>query len=147
VLNDGFGNIETCVDIENISATRFNDIIRGNAGGNYIEGTDGLDTMSGGGGSDGFGWYDLAHFNDGDVITDFSAADDVLSFDRAAFPNMNAVLIENDLVASTTGGTFLFNPATGILYYDSNGSTAGGVFTVVRLPGVTALTANNFDLY
>ena len=53
IVDDGFGNVETALGIENIYGSRFDDRITGNAGRNELEGgDDGNDTINGGGGED-----------------------------------------------------------------------------------------------
>ena len=148
IINDGFGNTETAIGIETVFGTDANDIIRGNGAKNKIAGGDGLDTMTGGAGADVFEFWGQNHAGDGDVITDFNTTQDELAFDSFAYNNMTGTaIVENDMNAATANGTFLFNTTTKILYWDENGSGAGGQFAIVKLTGVASLSASNFDLY
>lgn len=154
ISNDGYGNVETALSIEGISGSEQNDRITMTAGNNWLEGGDGRDTMTGGGGNDRFEWYNTQDFGDGDTITDFSTTGattiDELSFNTASYTNMTTTLrLVNGAVATTAAGVgqFVFNAANDTLYWDANGSAAGGIFSVVILTGVNALSAANFDLY
>ncbi|ESW60733.1 MAG: hypothetical protein Q27BPR15_10365 [Rhodobacter sp. CACIA14H1] len=53
VLNDGFGNVETLVSIENVQGTWLGDVLTGNAGANRLWGDIGNDTLAGAGGVTG----------------------------------------------------------------------------------------------
>ena len=147
IANDGFGNVETAIRIEGALGTDFDDTMRGNGFKNLFAGGDGKDTMTGGGSNDVFEFWSQDHAGDGDLITDFSVTLDLLSFDAAGYNNMTTTaIVENDMNADTTAGTFLFNTTTKILYWDENGSGAGGQFEIVKLNGVAGLTASNFEL-
>jgi serralysin len=147
IVNDGYGNTENTVNVEGIIGSNQDDIISGNARNNLFAGADGRDEMSGGSGRDEFVWWDINHFNDGDRITDFLANQDKLSFDQSSFGGMNRVRIENDLNPNTAQGTFLFDNASDILYWDANGSGAGQRYAIVELPNVNSLSFSNFELY
>ena len=51
-VRDGFGNIDTVIDIEGVGGTRFADSFTGSRMDNWFEGGEGKDTYSGGAGSD-----------------------------------------------------------------------------------------------
>ncbi len=147
IIDDGYGNTETCKNIEGIIGSNQNDSIKGNGANNLFAGADGKDTMTGGDGKNEYVWWDINHFEDGDLITDFDDATGKLSFDKGNFDGMNAVRIENDLSPTSSLGTFLFDNATDILYWDTNGSGAGQRFAIVKLTGVSSLDLSNFELY
>jgi Ca2+-binding RTX toxin-like protein len=146
IRNDGFGNVETAISIEDVTGTGRADTIRGNAANNQIQGLDGQDILQGGRGADTFVWTRLAHFDDGDSIVDF-ASNDILAFEKRNFAGMDQLRIENGVTATTTGGTFLFDGAGDRLIWDSNGSLGGGRFTVATITTVEALSASNFLLW
>lgn len=143
ILNDGFGNVETALNVEDVIGSNRADVIRGNAVANQIQGMDGEDILRGGRGADTFVWTRLDHFDDGDRIVDF-AANDVLAFERRNFQGMDEIRIENGLEASTALGTFLFDAAGDRLIWDSNGNQTGGRHTVVMISTVESLSASNF---
>src|SRR5262249_48751617 len=49
---DGLGGIDTLIDIDNVTASRFDDTVIGNANNNLLRGFDGNDTIHGGAGQD-----------------------------------------------------------------------------------------------
>ncbi|TBN37754.1 calcium-binding protein [Paracoccus subflavus] len=154
IRNDGFGNIETALSIEDIWASEQNDRLIMNGADNFVFGRDGADTMTGGGGNDTFAWEDGDEFASGDRITDFIATGapniDRLAFAVDAFDNMTTTLrlVNGASATSAAGiGQFVFNSANDTLFWDRNGSAAGGVAAVVVLTGVNALTSANFDLF
>jgi Ca2+-binding RTX toxin-like protein len=147
IINDGYGNTENAINIEGIIGSNQNDVIKGGGGNNIFAGADGQDTMTGRLGANEYVWWDINHFGDGDIITDFVAAKDKLSFDKSNFQGMDVVRIENDLSPATNLGTFLFDTVTDTLYWDANGSGAGQRFAIVELTGVASLSASNFELF
>ncbi len=50
--NDGFGNTDTLLNIENIIGSEYNDVLAGDSGANTFVGGDGSDTLYGGNGTD-----------------------------------------------------------------------------------------------
>ncbi len=147
IIDDGYGNTETCKNIEGIIGSNQNDSIKGDGADNLFAGADGKDTMTGGNGNNEYVWWDINHFEDGDIITDFDAANDKLSFDKGSFDGMDVVRIENDLSPGSNLGTFLFDNATDTLFWDANGALAGERFAIVKLTGVSSLAVSNFELY
>jgi Ca2+-binding RTX toxin-like protein len=61
VATDNWGNTDKLVSIEDVSGSRYGDVLTGNAGDNNFYGDDGNDTISGGDGSD---WLDAGAGND-----------------------------------------------------------------------------------
>ncbi len=148
VQNDGFGNVEVALNMEGIISRDGNDQLKGNALDNYIEGQGGRDTMTGGGGSDEFLWWEDAQFGDGDRITDFSVAEDFLSFDTVGFNGMSTTLtLVNGTAATAAVGTFIFNAANDTLFWDRDGTGGAAAVAVVQLINVASLTTDNIVLY
>jgi uncharacterized delta-60 repeat protein len=50
--NDGYGTVDTLLNIENVRGSAFNDVIAGNAGANLLEGLAGNDSIAAGDGDD-----------------------------------------------------------------------------------------------
>ncbi|MGB8814917.1 MAG: calcium-binding protein [Paracoccaceae bacterium] len=174
IANTGTAEGDEYSDIENIYGSAFgNDLLRGNAlnngfygfGGNdtlqggagvdQLVGGAGTDTLSGGAGNDTFVF--LALTEAGDVIADFGNVggnDDRFVIKAAAFgPGLVAGALDPDLFFSgpsnTAGGTedrFVFNTTTTTLWFDSNGSGAGGLTMIADLQAGVALTAADIVL-
>ena len=137
IRNDGFGNVENAISIENISGSSLNDTIKGsNAVYNFLEGDGGADTLTGGTGADGFGYYAIGDF--GDTIRDFVSGTDELWFGPGDLAGLGTTPISfrvGTSVASAAGtsGAFYFNAANHTLFYDQDGT--GSAFL-----GVAVLT-------
>ena len=151
IIDDGFGNTETATSIEGVIGTDFADKIKGTSGFNYFAGSDGKDTMTGGGGNDEYEIWDLDHMNDQDVITDFTSGSggnqDVLRFDMSNMGASTTLTLVNGTAATQAVSTFIFDTATDKLYWDADGTGGGARVTVAVLQGVNSLSAANFDLF
>lgn len=151
IINDGFGNTETARNIEFIDGTDRNDRIRMNGAENAINGREGTDTLTGGGGSDTFFFIDQGELGDGDRITDFTAsgsASDHLAFDIDNFDGMTStVRLVNGNAATTNQGTFLFRAFNDTLYWDRDGTGAAAAQVVAILTNVAALSTDDVELY
>lgn len=151
ILNDGYGNVETAISIENIDGSDQGDIIKGSVGNNVLQGGTGKDILTGAGGADTFVWLERREFGQGDVISDFSATGTVLSMDKLRFDISNigasaTLHLVNGLAATTAFDTFIFNTATDILYWDPDGIGAQVKIAIATLTGVVSLSAANFEL-
>lgn len=166
VRNDGFGNVETLVQIESVAGTLRNDSLTGNAGGNALYGDFGRDTLVGGAGNDtleggadadrltgGIGADQFLFNTDddgtpwGDTITDFVSGTDDLVFERADFAGMSGPLqFRNGTSAGGSGSWFYFNTATKQLFWDADGTGGGAAVVVATLSGVSSLAAGDFVL-
>ncbi|MDZ4096296.1 MAG: calcium-binding protein [Paracoccaceae bacterium] len=152
ILNDGFGNRETAISIEEIEGSDLRDRIKGSAGSEFLEGGDGRDTLTGGGGTDEFYWDTQSDIGDGDIITDFAAngvsTRDRLAFNTDEFDGMTTTLrLVNGTAATVAAGQFIFNAANDTLYWDKDGTGPASAVAVVRLTNVDALSAANFELF
>jgi Ca2+-binding RTX toxin-like protein len=144
--------------IENVFGSDGADALTGNAGLNTLSGAAGSDLINGGLGNDvltGGTGGDIFLFNTApnsasnkDTITDFSAADDTIYFENAIFTQLtttgflNAALFKNlNLGAIDANDRIIYNDTTGALYYDSNGSAAGGASLIATLSGAPTITA------
>jgi Ca2+-binding RTX toxin-like protein len=151
VLYNGTNNLaiaETAV-IENAIGGGGSDSLIGNAWGNQLSGglgNDtlagglGRDTMSGGGGADQFVFNSDPAGGQFDTITDFVHGTDKIVLDDDIFTGLVAGALAAG--AFITGATFTqaddrirYNTTTGDLYYDANGSGAGGEVKIATLTG------------
>ncbi|MFD1983543.1 CAP domain-containing protein [Mesorhizobium newzealandense] len=128
-------------------------VIGGNSGNNVINGLGGNDTLSGAQGQDSFVFTTaLDASTNVDHITDFSVADDTIQVDNLIFAALggNGTLTADQFVANASGTAantsqhIIYETDTGWLYYDSNGSTAGGSTHFATLAANLALTNADF---
>ncbi|WP_373503564.1 hypothetical protein [Aestuariivirga sp.] len=167
VLNDGFGNVEKLVSIEQLEGTDLADNFTGNAANNFFMGRDGNDILNGGGGSDelqggrgsdqmtgGAGGDVFSYWGDngtaafGDTITDFKTGTDRIAFHVPDFNGMDATVRFN--VGASAGGAgswFFFNANTKGLFWDADGTGAGAAVRVATLTGVTTMVATDIELW
>ena len=150
IRNDGYGNVENAISIENIVGSAQNDRITGSAGQNWLVGADGRDILKGAGGADFFQFDRSSEFGDGDRITDFHAGagadQDVLQIFVANWGATNTLHLVNGTAATGAFSTFIYNAANDTLYWDADGTGAQAKIAVCVLTNVAALSAANFDL-
>lgn len=157
--NLGVAAGDTYVSVEGLAGGRGNDtligdasnnLLIGNAGDDWLAGGDGIDRLQGGAGSDTFAFETAplgrANF---DYIVDFSVADDTIALDAASFGfnEVGAFDIASFMIgeaATESFHHFIYDDATGMLYYDADG--IGGELQVAfaRLHSGLALTADDF---
>ncbi|MFB9979157.1 beta strand repeat-containing protein [Mesorhizobium kowhaii] len=128
-------------------------IITGNSGANVINGLGGNDTLSGSTGHDTFVFTTALNASTNvDRITDFSVVDDTIQVDNAIFAALggNGTLTADQFIKNTTGlasdgnDHIIYETDTGWLYYDSNGSAAGGSTHFATLAANLAMTNADF---
>ncbi|WP_052304653.1 calcium-binding protein [Nostoc punctiforme] len=132
--------------------------ILGTYGNDNIVGSNSNDTLSGGGGNDilaggnGTDTFVFDSYNQGvDTIYDFNATNELiqLSFygfgSRLSIGSLSASQFTVGTSATTSEERFIYNSATGALFFDQDGSASG--FTQVQFAQLSAglsLTNNNF---
>ncbi|MDE2620639.1 MAG: hypothetical protein KGL54_10805, partial [Sphingomonadales bacterium] len=129
-----------------------NDRLSGGAGDDRLSGGAGRDTLTGGAGKDTFVFDVLESSANRDTITDFSTPDDVLAFSAAAFTGLFADasgrladhLFAVGPKATTAYQRIIYNDATGVLWYDADGSGAGAAVQVAVLQAKPTLTSESF---
>lgn len=126
----------------------------GNTGVNFLSGGGGNDTMTGGTGKDHFIFNAAPNATTNkDTITDFNVVDDTIRLDNAIFNKLvganNTVLSANQFfigaAAHDGDDRIVYNSATGALFYDSNGSVAGGAVQIAALS--KGLLMTNADVF
>ncbi len=153
IFNGGLGNDSLSGDDGNDSlfGGPGNDTINGGAGNDTLIGGLGTNVLNGGAGLDVFVFTGTS-VGGGDLITNYSTADDVINLDKtgfAAFTTGSGPLGSSFYAYSSTVATVsaiestltgpsiiaLYDGAVTKLYYDSNGSTVGGnsLFATVDL--------------
>jgi serralysin len=131
------------------------DFLDGGEGNDVLYAGDGNDSMSGGAGADIY-VFDSApnSATNVDKINDFSVADDTIWMKKAIFTGLGAVgtLTANQFkTIGIPGGTVdaddrvIYDRGNGFLYYDANGSAAGGAAKIAELQ--TGLIMTNADFY
>jgi Ca2+-binding RTX toxin-like protein len=163
-FNAGSAVDDTFVNINRINGSDLGaDTLKGDANDNYLvgyggidtlQGNDGADTLRGGAGADilsGGAGADKFRYNavneGGDEISSLSSLDD-FQFLRTAFGNLaganvaaiNFLSRASGNAATTTNHRFIFDQATDTLWYDSNGSNAGGLTMIADIGSNTTLT-------
>ena len=139
VLNGGAGN-------DWLSGDSGQDQLIGGNGNDVLDAGNGEDTLIGGQGKDRFR---IDVLDKGvDVIRDFSVQDDVL---EVGVPYMTKSVVTPDQlrIGATAVGTsdrFVYNPQTGALFFDADGSGSRPQVHLVQLSPNLALTAQNITL-
>ncbi|MFB2552916.1 calcium-binding protein [Ensifer soli] len=127
-----------------------NDVLSGGNGNDVLAGGLGRDTLTGGAGRDTF-LFDTApsRFNL-DVITDFSVRDDTIRLAQDVFAGLSRGKISADAFARNTTGRasdadhrIIYETDTGKLFYDANGSKAGGSVQFATLEAGLRLTTSD----
>ena len=131
------------------------DTIHGGAGADRLYGNIGNDTLTGGAGTDAFIFHSTPNATTNvDRITDFSVADDAIWLENGVFTALGAAgaLSSAAFVRNTTGlaqdasDRLIYESDTGELYYDSNGSAAGGSTLIAVLNPSLLLTHLDFSV-
>ncbi|MBW4551986.1 MAG: hypothetical protein KME35_12900 [Aphanocapsa sp. GSE-SYN-MK-11-07L] len=140
------------------------DILLGNLGDDTLIGSAGNDTFTGAGGSDRFLYNTNATFSASaiglDAITDFALNTDKVALDKTTFTALRSAAgsgfstaadfasVADDAAVATNAAFVVYSRATGNLFYNQNGNSAGlgsgGHFAT--LSGMPNLTANDFLL-
>ncbi len=128
-----------------------NDRLFGGAGSDNLAGGLGNDRLTGGTGNDNFLFATpLSASNNVDRIVDYAVADDTIQLENLVFTALTATgpLAAGRFVVGTKAmdadDFIIYNPNTGALYYDENGSVAGGKVKFATLDTGLALTYNDF---
>ena len=128
-----------------------NDTIVGGSGKDTIIGGPGADTLTGGAGADVFRYN--APSEGGDTITDFSVAQgDILQMSHVGFVGLpssgklNPSRLVDGSAATAAYGQFLWDSATSMLSWDSDGTGPQAPTVVATLTGVTSLAASSIHL-
>ncbi|MEH2125016.1 calcium-binding protein [Nostoc sp.] len=142
----------------NISGTAYDDNIVGSNGNDILRGGNGNDTLSGGAGTDTFAFNS---YNEGvDSLYDFNVTSELIQVSSYGFGggefgggelsigSLSASQFTIGTSATTSKERFIYNSATGALFFDQDGSASG--FTQVKFAQLSAglsLTNNNFVVF
>ncbi|MCC5657049.1 calcium-binding protein [Nostoc sp. XA010] len=141
-----------------ITGTQYDDLIVGSNGNDTLKGYSGNDTLTGGKGNDsligevGIDTFAFNSFNEGiDSIDEFYATNELIQVSAAGFGGglSSGTLETNKFTIGTSATTntqrFIYNLATGGLFFDQDGSASS--FTQVQFAQLSAgmtLTEKNF---
>lgn len=136
---------------DNILGGGGNDTLYGEAGNDIITGGNGNDILSGAAGADRFVFDFAVGAANLDQITDFSAAEDKVEFDTSVFNQLAlGVLPASSFVSGSAAldadDFVVYNPTTGILYYDADGNGPTAAQQIATLTNKPVLTAVNFNV-
>lgn len=161
-INTGDAAGDTYNSIERLIGSAFNDslnganvvnnTLRGGAGNDILKGYTGNDYLEGGTGQDIFVFNTALNASTNvDTILDFFRIDDVIQIDNSVF---SAITVTGNLLSGyfkniDTGAVdandhIIYDQSTGDLFYDSNGSGAGGRTKFAQLAANTALNYDDF---
>lgn len=134
-----------------LTGNNLDQLVRGNAGTNTIDGGDGSDLLYGMGGQDSFRFSTTLSDGNVDRIGDFSAANDTIELDHSIFSALSVGALAASAFKDSAVGVkdaddrIIYNSDTGALVYDADGS--GSAFDSVRFATVIGdpiLTAADF---
>jgi Ca2+-binding RTX toxin-like protein len=131
-----------------------NDTVIGGLGNDFLNGGVGKDVLTGGGGTDSFVFNTALSATNIDRITDFARGSDKLLLDNAIFSAIAGVSLtaagfaaNAAGAATTTAHRIIYETDTGKLFYDSNGSAAGGNVQFATLTPGLALSHTDFSVF
>jgi Ca2+-binding RTX toxin-like protein len=133
-----------------------NDVLSGGNGSDSLVGGQGNDTLIGGSGNNVFVFASAPSTSaNRDIIADFtntSGNNDIFHLENAVFTKLgggaahalNPAFFRAGAAALDANDFIVYNKATGVLSYDSNGSGAGGAIQLAALTNKPTLTSGDF---
>jgi len=126
-----------------------NDVLFALGGDDLLDGGAGSDYLAGGAGADIFRFSLAPGAGNVDRIADFSGADDTIALDHLAFAGLavGALAAQAFVIgtaAQDANDRIVYDQASGALYFDADGSGAGGAIQIANLGAGTILAANDF---
>ncbi len=133
----------------NLTGNELANAIYGNAGNNVIDGKAGADSLTGMAGADTFRFTTALGAGNVDYISDYNVAADTIQLENAVFTGLAAGALaagafNTGAAASQADDRIIYNAATGVLLFDSDGvGGAAGVQFATLATGL-ALTSADF---
>jgi Ca2+-binding RTX toxin-like protein len=121
----------------------------GNFGSNVLDGKGGADTLIGLGGADTFAFTTALGGGNVDQIADFEGGIDTIALSQAIFDALAPGELDPEAFAIGTTATeaddrIIYDPTSGNLFYDADGSGAGAAVLFATLSGAPELHATDF---
>ncbi|MDP2902348.1 MAG: calcium-binding protein, partial [Methylovulum sp.] len=149
--NDGANALVGAVGRDSLFGGLGDDALNGGSGDDVLEGGVGNNNLTGGTGSDSF-VFDAALKASVDNITDFKPIDDTIKLENQIFTKLTVpgVLDASQFVkgqnALDPNDVVIYNPTTGTVTYDSDGSGAGFGIQIAMLGVNLAITNADFSV-
>ncbi|HYD11557.1 MAG TPA: M10 family metallopeptidase C-terminal domain-containing protein [Allosphingosinicella sp.] len=134
----------------NLSGNEVGQYLLGNNGANTLDGGTGHDVLIGFGGADNFAFTSALGGGNFDLIADFQGGSDKIQLDDAVFTQigglgaLNANAFVTGTAAADASDRIIYNSTTGQLFYDADGTGAGGAVLFATLQGNPVLAASDF---
>jgi Ca2+-binding RTX toxin-like protein len=134
-----------------ISGNDFGQTIIGDFGSNILDGKGAADTLVGLGGADTFAFTTALGSGNVDTIQDFEGGIDTIALDDAIFTTLAPGDLDPEAFATGTAATeaddrIIYDPATGNLFYDADGSAAGAAVLGAHLNKAPTGQASDFSV-
>jgi serralysin len=147
--NTGGWGIDTLIQIENLTGSKFNDTLVGNSGANVLDGGLGSDTLRGSNGSDTFAFTTALGTSNVDTVADFNVAADTFRLENAMFTGLAAGLLAASAffkgnAAHDVDDRIIYNAANGALFFDKDGTGAAAAVHFATVSTGLAMTNNDF---
>jgi serralysin len=150
--NDGINTLTGLAGEDTLVGGGGNDTLVGGLDGDILRGGPGGDTLTGGPDGDLFVFDTAPEKGNPDAITDFSVVDDRIWLDDAVFTALGprgplaTRMFYVGSAARDADDRIIYDPTTGALTYDANGSAPGGSVAIATLSQGLALTAADFSV-
>ncbi|QLE59385.1 calcium-binding protein [Nostoc sp. TCL26-01] len=127
-----------------------NDYLSGEGGNDLLIGGSGNDTLVGGTGVDTFDLTGVLS-SGFDTILDFKVGEDIVRLSGQEFGlpggTLNSSLFVLGTKANTQSDRFIYNQATGALFYDADGSGSNQQVQIALFSNRAALSSNDFAVF
>lgn len=131
-----------------ITGNAFAQTIVGDFGSNVLDSKGGDDTLIGLGGADTF-MFSTTFGGNADTIADFESGIDTIALSHAIFDTLAPGDLDPEAFAIGGAATeaddrIIYDPTTGNLFYDADGSGSGSAVVIATLTGVPVVQATDF---
>jgi Ca2+-binding RTX toxin-like protein len=136
----------------NLRGNELSNTVAGNAGENIVSGGAGNDTLIGLGGNDYFLFENTPALSNTDQIADFTLGQDHIWLLQSAFnalstgPLADANFFVRGTALQDANDFIMYDPSTGGLFYDADGSGAGAAQPFASVTAGLALHASDFQI-
>jgi Ca2+-binding RTX toxin-like protein len=136
----------------NLRGNELSNTVAGNAGENIVSGGAGNDTLIGLGGNDYFLFENTPALSNTDQIADFTLGQDHIWLLQSAFnalstgPLADANFFVRGTALQDANDFIMYDPSTGGLFYDADGSGAGAAQPFANVTAGLALHASDFQI-